>query len=51
MVDLAPDGRALREGIWAVPDQIKTACRTSEDKTNELRDALDRVGRPEGDRP
>ncbi|OWQ96114.1 MarR family transcriptional regulator [Sphingopyxis bauzanensis] len=51
VVDLAPDGKALREGIWAVPDKIMTACRLAEEKTNELRDALDRVGRLNGDRP
>lgn len=48
LVELAPAGMALRDGVWAVPDQIKTACRISEEKTNELREALDQVGRAAG---
>ncbi|BBY66853.1 MarR family winged helix-turn-helix transcriptional regulator [Mycolicibacterium helvum] len=45
LVDLTPGGEALRERVWAVPDQIKTACQISDDKAKELREALDEVGR------
>lgn len=45
LVDLTPAGEAVRDGVWAVPDQIKTACQISEEKTTELREALDGVGR------
>ncbi|MCV7420578.1 MarR family transcriptional regulator [Mycobacterium yunnanensis] len=45
LVDLTPAGEALRDGVWAVPDQIKTACQISDDKARELREALDDVGR------
>lgn len=45
LVDLTDSGETLRDQIWSVPDQIKTACRISEEKTNELREALDTVGR------
>jgi hypothetical protein len=41
----APAGEALREGVWAVPDQIKTACQISDVKAKELHAALDDVGR------
>jgi MarR family transcriptional regulator, organic hydroperoxide resistance regulator len=45
LVDLTPAGEELRDGVWAVPDQIKTACQISDDKAQELREALDDLGR------
>jgi DNA-binding MarR family transcriptional regulator len=45
LVDVTPAGEALRNRIWAVPDQIKTACQISDERAAELREALDDVGR------
>jgi DNA-binding MarR family transcriptional regulator len=45
LVDLTASGEALRDGIWAIPDQITTACQISTRRANELREALDGVGR------
>lgn len=45
LVDLTQAAEALREGVWAVPDQIKTACQITDEKASELREALDDVGR------
>ena len=47
LVELTSSGEALRAGVWAVPDQIRTACQISDEKTKELREALDQVGRTE----
>jgi DNA-binding MarR family transcriptional regulator len=43
-VDLTPAGEALRDGVSAIPTQIETACQITDDKANELREALDGVG-------
>jgi len=48
LVELTFSGQALRRGVWAVPDQIKTACQITEERANELREALDGVGRSGG---
>jgi|SRR5476649_1841879 len=48
LVELTFSGEALRDGVWAVPDQIKTACQITDERANELREALDGVGRTEG---
>ena len=48
LVELTFSGQALRHGVWAVPDQIKTACQITEERANELREALDGVGRSGG---
>lgn len=45
LVDLTPSGEAMRERVWAVRGQIKSACRISDEKANELREALDDIGR------
>lgn len=50
LVELSPRGEALRVDVSAVPDQIKTACQMTDDKVNEIRDALDQVGRSGGGR-
>jgi DNA-binding MarR family transcriptional regulator len=46
LVDLTPSGAALRDGIWAVPDQIKSACRLTDASADELRRAIDALARP-----
>ena len=45
LVTFTATGEALRDDVLAVPDQIKTACQISDARTNELREALDGVGR------
>jgi DNA-binding MarR family transcriptional regulator len=42
-VDLTNSGEAMREQIWAVPDQMKTACRVSDENSDELSETLDGV--------
>jgi DNA-binding MarR family transcriptional regulator len=44
-VDLTRSGDALRERVWAVQDQINTVCQISDEEANDLREALDAVGR------
>lgn len=46
LVDLTSSGEALRETLWAVTDQIKTACQLSEDDLVDLRDTLTAFARP-----
>jgi MarR family transcriptional regulator, organic hydroperoxide resistance regulator len=45
LVDLSDAGEALREQISAVPGQINTACQISQSRADELRAALENVGR------
>jgi len=45
LVELTRSGEALRERVRAVPDKLKTACQITDEKANELREALDGVGR------
>lgn len=45
LVDLTDTGQGLRERVCAVPDQIQTACQISNERAQELREALDGVGR------
>jgi MarR family transcriptional regulator, organic hydroperoxide resistance regulator len=45
MVDLTTAGEDLRESISAVPEQIQTACQISSERAEELREALESVGR------
>jgi DNA-binding MarR family transcriptional regulator len=44
-VDLTPSGEAIRESIWAVQGQLNTVIQMSDEEANNLRDALDAVGR------
>jgi DNA-binding MarR family transcriptional regulator len=44
-VDLTRSGDAMRESIWAVQDQFNTVCQISDERANDLREALDAVGR------
>lgn len=45
-VDLTSNGAALRETLWAVTDQIKTACQLTENDLVDLRDTLTAFARP-----
>jgi MarR family transcriptional regulator, organic hydroperoxide resistance regulator len=45
LVDLSDAGESLREQISAVPGQINTACQISQARADELRAALEDVGR------
>ncbi|WP_411755900.1 MarR family winged helix-turn-helix transcriptional regulator [Sinorhizobium meliloti] len=44
LVNLTPEGAALREGVWAVPKQIITACKITDAQAEELRAILDSMG-------
>lgn len=46
LVTLTDTGEALRERVFAVPGLIETACKISSEKAEEIRQALDGVGRP-----
>jgi len=51
LVDLTDAGEELRHPVWAVPDQIKSACQLTNDGMAALRDTLDDLARPaRGDR-
>ncbi|MGN8152732.1 MarR family winged helix-turn-helix transcriptional regulator [Agrobacterium sp. 22094] len=41
LVALTSAGEALREGVWAVPGQIMSACKITDAQAEELRAALD----------
>lgn len=45
VVDLTAVGEALRERVFAVPDRINSACEVTGPQADELRRALDDVGR------
>lgn len=45
-VHLTRSGDAMRERVWAVQDQVNTVSQISNKTANELRDALNRIGRP-----
>ena len=44
-VDLTRSGDAIRESVWAVQDQVNTVCQISDEEADDLREALDAVGR------
>ena len=46
LVDLTPVGEALREAVWAVTEQIKSACGRTDAENAALRDTLDGFARP-----
>lgn len=48
IVDLTDAGEELRNRIWEVPNQIATACQITDQRADELREALDQVGRASG---
>lgn len=47
LVSLTPAGEALREPVWAVTEQIKTACRLDEEDLAALRDTLEGLANPQ----
>ena len=50
LIDLTETGHALRSRLRKVPDQIKSACRLTDDTAAELRDTLDGIARsPSGE--
>jgi MarR family transcriptional regulator, organic hydroperoxide resistance regulator len=46
LVSLTPAGEALRKPIWAVTEQVKSACELDEDGLAALRDTLDGLAIP-----
>lgn len=46
LVELTPAGQALQTSVWAVSDQIMSACQITDSQADELREELDRLGRP-----
>ncbi len=38
-------GTALREAIWAEPDQIQSACQITDEQADQIRQTLDDMGR------
>ncbi|MFJ3310425.1 MarR family winged helix-turn-helix transcriptional regulator [Streptomyces sp. NPDC086549] len=48
LVDLTPDGEAIREDVWRVVEQVDALCESPEFDLDELRDLLDSLVRPSG---
>ncbi|MFN7144650.1 MAG: MarR family winged helix-turn-helix transcriptional regulator [Myxococcota bacterium] len=48
IIELTPAGEALREQVWRVTDQIKTACRLDDEALAELRATLDGLAHAPG---
>ncbi|WP_373946831.1 MarR family winged helix-turn-helix transcriptional regulator [Paracoccus marcusii] len=46
LVELTPAGQALQTSVWAVSDQIMSACQITDSQADELREELDRLRRP-----
>ena len=46
LVELTPTGQSLQTSVWAVSDQIMSACQITDSQEDELREELDRLGRP-----
>lgn len=46
LIALTEAGEALREALWIVTDQIKTACRLTDGGLEALRDTLNTFARP-----
>lgn len=44
-VELTSVGKALQDAVWAVPDQIVSACQMTDKRAEELREELDQLGR------
>jgi MarR family transcriptional regulator, organic hydroperoxide resistance regulator len=49
LIDLTAAGDALRGRLRRVPDQIKSACRLTDDMAADLRDTLTGIARPATD--
>lgn len=48
-IDLTEAGKALRNELWSITDQIKTACQLDDDGLANLRDTLTALARPDRD--
>ena len=46
LVELTPAGQALQTSVWAVSDQIKSACQITDRQADALRRELDGLARP-----
>ena len=46
LVELTPAGQALQASVWAVSDQIKSACQIRDRQADALRKELDGLARP-----
>lgn len=44
-VELTPEGDALRQAIWGVPNRINSACQISIEEAEALRTAIDALAR------
>lgn len=44
LVELTPAGQALQTSVWAVSDQIMSACQMTDSQADELREELVRLG-------
>lgn len=49
MVDLTPDGLALRDALWAVPEQIQSVCNITKTRADDIRQALDELAGPDSE--
>lgn len=46
LVELTPAGQALQASVWAVSDQIKSACQITDRQADALHKELDGLARP-----
>jgi DNA-binding MarR family transcriptional regulator len=46
LIDLTEAGEAVRNQVWRIPEQIKSACRLTDDGLAALRDTIDDLTRP-----
>jgi len=46
LVKLTPAGQALQAAVWAVSDQVKSACQITDRQADALRKELDGLARP-----
>lgn len=46
LVELTPAGQALQASVWAVSDQVKSACQITDRQADALRKELDGLARP-----
>ena len=46
LVELTPAGQALQALVWAVSDQVKSACQITDRQADALRNELDGLARP-----
>ncbi|MEQ5796312.1 MarR family transcriptional regulator [Paracoccus sp. NFXS7] len=46
LVELTPAGQALQASVWAVSDQVNSACQITDSQADALRKELDGLARP-----